>query len=346
MKRNRGSSDTYTVVMVALFVVVAALALAACGGSSKSGGTASTAAPFATASPTSTPSAVSDPAQVARTGAVVKAFMTTWNSAWSAKRDRDALSSLYSDDVMYYDTTVGVITKSDMDAMGKDPSWWKSFRLKLKSFFVSPDGRFAAILGRIAIRDDAGNLPWQPAASVHAFANDKIVWEYDYYGGEPSKSKQTEPMLTISRSAAAAGSPAAKAAVAASTATIQRWLVAFNGRDATTFLSFYAEKARYVDVVSPRWRVMSKSQLAADVASRFPTSEFASKLEPEPESPMDAGFFVSADGRLAAVQGTYADETAGGSLVDQPMLVILELKDGEIVRQYDYMAVDRSALRP
>jgi hypothetical protein len=91
---------------------------------------------------------------------------------------------------------------------------------------------------------------------------------------------------------------------------------------------------------------MTKSQLAAEVASRFPRSEFASKLEPEPGSPMDASFFVSADGRYAAVQGTYADEIAGGRLVDQPMLVILELRAGQIIRQYDFVAMDRSLLRP
>ncbi len=121
---------------------------------------------------------------------------------------------------------------------------------------------------------------------------------------------------------------------------------AYNGRDATSFLSFYAEDAKYVDVVSPRWRVMTKSRLAADVASRFPRSEFASKLEPEPGSPMAGSYFVSADGRFAAVQGTYADEIAGGTLVDQPMLVILELRAGQIIQQYNFVAMDRSLLRP
>ena len=91
---------------------------------------------------------------------------------------------------------------------------------------------------------------------------------------------------------------------------------------------------------------MTKSQLAADVASRFARSEFASKLEPEPGSPMDAAYFVSADGRFAAVQGAYADESAGGVPVDQPMLVILELRAGQIIRQYDFVAMDRSLLRP
>jgi ketosteroid isomerase-like protein len=326
--------------------VLATLALAACRGSPKSGSTASRTTPSTTASPATTPTAA-DPAQAARTESVVKALMTAWNNAWSANRDRRAVSSLFADDVQYYDATIGrVITKSEIDAMGQDPSWWKSFQLTQTSSFVSADGRFAATLGRIALRDDSGNLPWQPAASVLAFANDKVVWEYDYYGGAPGKATQTEPTLSIARSAVAPGSTTAQTAIAEATATISKWLAGFNGRNAASFLSFYADKAMHVDVVSPRWRVMTKSQLAADVASRFPRSEFASKLEPEPGSPMDAAFFVSDDGRFAAVQGTYADESAWGTRVDEPMLVILELRAGQIIQQYNFVAMDRSFLRP
>jgi len=348
MKGDRGSSDAKAAIMLALLVVLALLALAACGGSPKSGSTASSTTPSTAASPATTPLAASNPAQVARTESVVRTLMTAWNTAWSASRDRRALLSLYADDVQYYDAAAidTVITKSDMDAMNQDPAWWKAFRLTLKSSFVSADGRFSATLGRIALRDESGDLPWQPAVSVLAVANDKIVWECDYYGGEPGKTGQIAPELGIARRAVAPGSPTAQTAIAEATATISKWLSAFNGRNAASFLSFYAGDAKYVDVVSPRWRVMTKSRLAADVASRFPRSEFASKLEPEPGSPIDEAFFVSADGRFAAVQGTYADETSGGAPVDQPMLVILELRAGQIVRQYNFIAMDRSLLRP
>ena len=347
MKGNRGSSDAQAAIMLALLIVIAALVLAACGGSPTSGSTASTTTPSTTASPATTP-AVADPAQAARTESVVKALMTAWNNAWSASRDRRGLSSLFADDVQYYDAAAidTVITKSDIDAMGQDPDWWKSFRVTLRSSFVSSDGRFAATLGKIAYRDASGDLPWQPAVSVHAVANDKIVWECDYYGGALGMAGQTAPMPSIARSAVAPESAAAKTAITESTATISKWLSAFNGRNAASFLSFYADGARYVDVVSPRWRVMTKSRLAADVASRLPRSAFASKLEPEPGSPAGAAYFVSADGRFAAVQGTYADEIAGGTRVDEPMLVILKLRAGQIIQQYNFVAMDRSFLRP
>jgi ketosteroid isomerase-like protein len=348
MKGHRGSSDAKAAIMLALLVVVATIALAACGGSPKSGSTANVTTPSTTASPATAPPAAADPAQAARTESVVKALMTAWNNAWSANRDRRAFLSLYTDDVQYYDATAinRVITKSDIDAMVRDPGWWRSFRVTLRSSFISADGRFATTLGKIAWRDASGDLPWQPAVSVLAVANDKTVWECDYYGGAPGVAGQTAPMLVIPSGAVAPGSPAAKTAIADATATINKWLSAFNGRDATSFLSFYAADAKYVDVVSPRWRVMTKSQLAVDVASRFARSAFASKLEPEPGSPTGAAYFVSADGRFAAVQGTYADESAGGVHVDQPMLVILELRAGQIIQQYDFVAMDRSFLRP
>jgi ketosteroid isomerase-like protein len=268
-------------------VLIATVVLAACGGSSKSGGGATTTASpkSTTASPVTAPAAA-DSAQVVRTESVVGALMATWNNAWSATRNRDGVLAFFADDVVYRDVTIDeVITKSDMDSMAHDPNWWKSFRLHLDSSFVSADGRFAATLGRIAIRDASGGLPWQPAASVLALTNDKVVWEYDYYGGEPGMSRQNQTMLSVPRREDTPGSSAAQAAVAASTATVQKWRAAYNARDAEAFLSTYSDNARYIDVVSPRWRVMTKSQLAADVASRFPRSEFRSRLAPEPGSP-------------------------------------------------------------
>ena len=345
MKGHRGPSDAKAAIMLALLVVVAALALAACGGSPESGSAASSTTPSTAASPATAPPAASDPAQVARTESVVRQLMTAWNNAWSAKRDRRAQSSLYADDVQYYDAAEAytLITKSDMDAMSQDPDWWKSFRLTLESSFVSADGSFAATLGKIALRDESGGLPWQPAVSVLAVANDKIVWECDYYGGERFVAGQTTPMPAILPGVVRPGSPAAKRAITEATTTIGQWLVAYNGRDATSFLSFYAEDAKYVDFVSPRWRVMTKSQLAADVASRFPRDEFQSKLEPSPGSAMDSAYFVSSDGRLAAVQGTYRRPGTPGGL---PMLIVLKLEAGQIIRHYNYVAMDRSLLEP
>lgn len=57
-----------------------------------------------------------------------------------------------------------------------DANWWKGFQTRITTYFVSWDGRFAADLSMFAARDESGNLPWQPGASLLAFANGKIVW--------------------------------------------------------------------------------------------------------------------------------------------------------------------------
>jgi hypothetical protein len=54
---------------------------------------------------------------------------------------------------------------------------------------------------------------------------------------------------------------------------------------------------------------------------------------------MVASSFVSADGRHAAVQGDYVD-----GAVQHPMLVILEIRAGRIVAQYNFVAMDRNEL--
>ncbi len=174
-----------------------------------------------------------------------------------------------------------------------DTNWWGGFEIgPMTSYFVSGDGRFAAQMGMFAALDKSGNLRPQPGASLLAFANEKLVWVYDYYGGVLTESVHTEPVPPFPPSGVQPGSPAAQTAIAGTTATIEKWLAAYNDRDTEAFLSAYAEGAEYTDVVSPDWRVMTKSQLAADVASHFPRAEFQSRLEASPGSPGVAHGFL------------------------------------------------------
>ena len=143
--------------------------------------------------------------------------MTAWNNAWSAKRDRRA-PVLYADGVQYYDAAAidTVITKSDMDAMN-GPRLVEVLRLTLESLRLRrwPLRRHA---GQDRAAGRAGDLPWQPAVSVLR-SDDKIVWECDYYGGEPAGPGGRRPCCHPIRRGRA-GSPAAKTAIAEATATM------------------------------------------------------------------------------------------------------------------------------
>jgi ketosteroid isomerase-like protein len=288
--------------------------------------------PLLTATPTASPGAVVD------TFATTSAAMQAWATGWSTE-DPDLLSPLYAEDVRGYDADEPGWSwnKVDAEEMLRDPGWWANFDVGGHSYFVTADGRFAAALATftapVAGRDRV------PAASVVAFRNGRIVWNYDYYGGVASS---TESMLAFPPSVADAASPDAQAAVAETTATLEAWLAAFNGRDAEAFLAAYADGATYIDVVGPEWRVMDRTELAADVAAHFPRAEFATRLEPPAGSPVDP-YLVSADGRFAAVQGTYQDQGISDAT---PMVVFVEMREGRIVRQYNLMLVDRDLLQP
>jgi ketosteroid isomerase-like protein len=61
-----------------------------------------------------------------------------------------------------------------------------------------------------------------------------------------------------------------------------------------------------------------------DLISKFSDEKFKSKLN---------RFFVSADGHFAAVQGIYDD----AKTMSTPMVILIEVKDGKIIKQYDYL---------
>jgi len=89
-------------------------------------------------------------------------------------------------------------------------------------------------------------------------------------------------------------------------------------------MSFYADQARYTQVIAPEWRVFTKDTQIQDVTSKFNSEKFNSKLK---------NFFVSADGHYVAVQGIYDDAKAD----EIQMVILLEVKNGKIIEQYDYL---------
>jgi ketosteroid isomerase-like protein len=46
--------------------------------------------------------------------------------------------------------------------------------------------------------------------------------------------------------------------------------------------------------------------------------------------------FVSRDGRFVALNGTYANAGKDGNLASVPIVIILEVRDGRIVREDQY----------
>lgn len=271
--------------------------------------------------------------QVENAESIMLKFYTGW-----VDKDGESLSAMYSDDTIGFDALAPgwSYDKAYVDKMSKSASYWESINTSdVGTFFVSPDGSFSAHV-TITSYTDKGEFP---LASVYALDNDLISFSYDYYGGSFSDS---ELLLSFDPRTLDPGSNSAKELVEKSSATMMKWQTAFNNRDVESYLSCFAEDAKYIDVAKSDWRVMNKSDLKLVVNSCFARNDYKSKLEQSSESPIPNGCFVSADGHYAAAQGYYKDTETS----TYPMLVFLEFNDGIIVKQYNYMLLERKLLQP
>jgi ketosteroid isomerase-like protein len=255
---------------------------------------------------------------VLETKKLVKGFAAAW-----ASHDPDKLLSYYSENVKSYDATAYGMTfdYSTLNNVLHSDYLNGAFDVKIASFLVSGDGRFAATVGTFAEKDGSGKFVPKPYVSFLEVNQDKIVWVYDYYGGSASEA------LPLQEIPDTANQPALSSQIVPETeAIITEWEKAYNGRDNQAFISFYADETKYTQVIAPEWRVFTKDRLSQDVKTRFSSEKFNSKLN---------NFFVSADGHYVAVQGTYTD----AKVSEIPMAILLKIENGKIIEQYDYLIV-------
>ncbi len=249
------------------------------------------------------------------TEALAKAFASAWEA-----RDPVKLLSFYSHDVKIYDALgQGQLTDylTIQDVLSTELVKGV-FSVKFNSYFISDDARFAVMVGTFTQQSNEKTLT-QPYVSLLEYKAGLIIRVLNYYGGVSSKGL---PLQTIP---ASASQPVDSAqAITDVQNLIVAWETAYNTKDIQKFLSFYADKLQYTQVVSPDWRVFTKNKLVKEMTARFSSLSFKSGL---------SSFIVSADGHYAAVQGLYTDERTNNT----PMLMILQIQDGKIVQQYDYL---------
>lgn len=259
------------------------------------------------------------------------------HAGWIAA-DADIVMPLYADDVFGVDSMLPgwSYDKKEADEMLQDASFWKAFNLRQGTNFISPDGKFAAYVTTMSFKNSWGDCPH---VSTVALRNGQVIYQYDCYGSAMSKTGAT---FTIEKMTAEPESDESKKAVRQAYRIVQKWRKAYNDRDTSSYLSCFADDAEYIDIVNPDWRILSKTELAEDIATRFLRAEFKSKLEAGESSPIPDGFFISADGHYAMAQGTYEDK----NVVSSAIAVILEIQSGKIVKQYNYMIITSYALQP
>ncbi len=110
-----------------------------------------------------------------------ESILKDWIAAYAAQDDADKFLSLFGEDAEWMDWGEPMFKASgprkirDMEALIRSSA--HSFEVKIMSYFISPDGRFAAVQGTLT---DHGKTV--PAAVILEFKDDKInkeTWYHD-----------------------------------------------------------------------------------------------------------------------------------------------------------------------
>lgn len=111
------------------------------------------------------------------------------------------------------------------------------------------------------------------------------------------------------------------------TLLVQGWVDAYHALDADKFMSYFAEDALYYDMAMKDFGAFTRDALDRAVHSSFKQEGFKVEI---------SSFFVSTDGRFAALECTYFDLNKFGRQVGMPAVIILEIANGMIIRETDY----------
>lgn len=116
-------------------------------------------------------------------------------------------------------------------------------------------------------------------------------------------------------------------------ALVKAWVSAYESKDADKFISLYSDDIYYADWAIGAF-ITGKDGWSSGVRNTFPEEGFAVKV---------TSYFISSDGRFAAIECIYSDKDKQGRVVSIPMASILEFKNGKIIKETDYY--DAGALR-
>ena len=110
----------------------------------------------------------------------------------------------------------------------------------------------------------------------------------------------------------------------------QAFISAYEARHAADWLSLFSSEAIFMDNGNPTSRkfggvYVRNSQTYVNYL--FQKENFAMKF---------SSHFVSADGHFIALTSIYTDTGKDGNPASVPMVIILEVKDGKIIREDDY----------
>jgi ketosteroid isomerase-like protein len=135
-------------------------------------------------------------------------------------------------------------------------------------------------------------------------------------------------ILSISLFVACSGNSPSATATAEKVA--QAFISAFEAEQVGDYMALFQQDAIYMDNSNATMRKEGADYIRnyfTYVNYLFQHTNFAYKF---------SSYFVSPDGRFIALSGTYTNTGKDGKIASVPLQVILEVKDGKIIREDDY----------
>ncbi len=110
----------------------------------------------------------------------------------------------------------------------------------------------------------------------------------------------------------------------------QAFITTYEAKQAADWLALFSNDALFMDNGSPHARKEGVRYMRDDqtyVKYLFSLPHFSMKF---------GSHFISDDGRFIALSGTYTFTGKKGELASVPIMIILEVEDGKIIREDDY----------
>jgi ketosteroid isomerase-like protein len=124
--------------------------------------------------------------------------------------------------------------------------------------------------------------------------------------------------------------PTPTSPIPATESLAQAFVTTYEAKQAADWLALFSNDALFMDNGNPAARkegVMYMRDQHTYVKYLFALPHFSMKF---------SSHFVSDDGRFIALSGTYTFTDKKGEIASVPIMIILEVKDGKIVREDDY----------
>lgn len=111
---------------------------------------------------------------------------------------------------------------------------------------------------------------------------------------------------------------------------VKAFITAYETKNTKQYLALFDKDAIYMAQGDPGMRSVGEMyvrNLTTPIAETFNEPTFQVKFE---------SYFISVDGAKAALTTIYTNKDSTGNPTSVPMVIILEIRDGKIVREDDY----------